>query len=173
MRVCKRILWGIIVVTLALLSLAGFFISLEIIPRFAILGALTALEQQLLTKGIFICLFGFLFVLSIALPLLTRKKRESAVVSLKNPLGEMEISQKAICGFIQRIGKGVEGVEDIKADIKLAEEGVDVYLTLSAQGQGEIPRLIDELQTVVKNYLNNTVGIENVREVKVKVAKIL
>jgi len=92
---------------------------------------------------------------------------------LKNPLGEMEISQKAICGFIQRIGKGVEGVEDIKADIKLAEEGVDVYLTLSAQGQGEIPRLIDELQTVVKNYLNNTIGIENVREVKVKVAKIL
>ncbi|HDZ50041.1 MAG TPA: alkaline shock response membrane anchor protein AmaP [Candidatus Aerophobetes bacterium] len=173
MRVCKRILWGIIVIALALLSLAGFFISLEILPRFAILGALTALEQQLLTKGIFICLFGFLFVLSIALPLLTREKRESAVVSLKNPLGEMEISQKAICGFIQRIGKGVEGVEDIKADIKLAEEGVDVYLTLSAQGQGEIPRLIDELQTVVKNYLNNTVGIENVREVKVKVAKIL
>ncbi|KKN15564.1 hypothetical protein LCGC14_0984820 [marine sediment metagenome] len=173
MRVFKRILWGIIVIALALLSLAGFFISLEILPRFAILGALTALEQQLLTKGIFICLFGFLFVLSIALPLLTREKRESAVVSLKNPLGEMEISQKAICGFIQRIGKGVEGVEDIKADIKLAEEGVDVYLTLSAQGQGEIPRLIDELQTVVKNYLNNTVGIENVREVKVKVAKIL
>jgi len=173
MRVCKRILWGIIVAALALFSLVGFFVSLEIIPRFAILGALTALEQQLLTKGIFVCLFGFLFVLSIALPLLTRGKREGAVVSLKNPLGEMEISQKAICGFIQRIGKGVEGVEDIKADIKLAEEGVDVYLTLSAQGQGEIPRLIDELQTVVKNYLNNTVGIENVREVKVKVAKIL
>ncbi len=173
MKVFKRMLWGIILVALALLSLAGFFISLEIIPRLAILGALTALEQQLLTKGIFVCLFGFLFVLSIALPLLAREKGEGAVVSLKNPLGEMEISQKAICGFIQRIGKGVEGVEDIKADIKLAEEGVDVYLTLSAQGQGEIPRLIDELQTVVKNYLNNTVGIENVREVKVKVTKIL
>jgi hypothetical protein len=143
MKVCKRILWGIIVVALALFSLVGFFISLEIIPRFAILGALTALEQQLLTKGIFVCLFGFLFVLGIALPLLAREKREGGVVSLKNPLGEMEISQKAICGFIQRIGKGVEGVEDIKADIKLAEEGVDVYLTLSAQGQGEIPRLID------------------------------
>jgi len=173
MRFCGKVLWGVIVVALALLSLAGFFVSLEIIPRIAILGALTALEQQLLTKGIFICLFGFLFVLSIAFLLLAREKRGGAVISLKNPLGEMEISQKAICGFIQRIGKGVEGVEDIKADIKLAEEGVDVYLTLSAQGQGEIPRLIDELQTVVKNYLNNTVGIENVREVKVKVGKIL
>ena len=102
MRICKRILWGIIVFALALLSLAGFFISLEIIPRFAILGAVTALEQQLFTKGIFVCLFGFLFVLSIALPLLGREKRDGAVVSLKNPLGEMEISQKAICGFIQR-----------------------------------------------------------------------
>ena len=146
MRVYKMILWGIIVVTLALLSLAGLFISLEIIPRFAILGALTALEQQSLTKGIFVCLFGFLFVVSISVPLFARDKREGAVVSLKNPLGEMEISQKAICGFIQRIGKGVEGVEDIKANIRLTEDGVDVYLTLSAQGQGEIPRLIDELQ---------------------------
>jgi len=166
-------LWVLIAVALALLSLGGYLVSLEVIPRFAILGALTALEQQLLIKGICICVFGFLFVLSIALPLLAREKREGGVVSLKNPLGEMEISQKAICGFIQRIGKGVEGVEDIRADIKLADEGVDVYLTLSAQGEGEIPRLIDELQTVVKNYLNNTVGIENVREVKVKVGKIL
>jgi len=173
MRICKRMLWGIIVVALALLSLGGFLVSLEILPRFAIMGALTTLEQQLLIKGIFVCLFGFLFVLSIALPLLTREKRGGTVIPLKNPLGEVEISQKAICGFIQRVGKGVEGVEDIKANIKLAEEGVDVYLTLSAQAQGEIPRLIDELQTVVKNYLNNTVGIENVREVKVKVAKII
>lgn len=173
MRFYRKVLWGVIVVALTLLSLVGFLVSLEIIPRFAILGALTALEQQLVTKGIFVCLFGSLFVLSIALPLLTREKRGGGFVSLKNPLGEMAISEKAICGFIQRIGKGVEGVEDIKADIKLTDEGVDVYLTLSAQAKGEIPRLIDELQTMVKDYLNNTVGIENVREVKVKVAKIL
>ena len=172
MRFCRRVLWGIIVVALAILSLGGFLVSLEILPRIVILGALTALEQQMLTKGIFVCLFGFLFILSIALPLLARE-RGNAVIPLKNPLGEVKISQKAICGFIQRVGKEVEGVEDIKADIKLAEEGVDVYLTLSAQAQGEIPRLIDELQTVVKNYLNNTVGIENVQEVKVKVTKII
>lgn len=173
MRLYKRVLWGVVAVVLAVLSFGGFLVSLEILPRFAILGALTALEQQLLIKGIFVCLFGFMFILSIALPLLGRERTGGSVIALKNPLGEMEISQKAICGFIQRVGKEVEGVEDIKANIKLAEEGVDVYLTLSAQAQGEIPRLIDELQTVVKNYLNNTVGIENVREVKVRVAKIL
>ncbi|TET12923.1 alkaline shock response membrane anchor protein AmaP [Candidatus Aerophobetes bacterium] len=173
MGFCKKVLWGIVVVTLALFSLGGFLVSLEIIPRIVIMGALTGLEEQLLIKGIFVSFFGFLFVLSIALFLSARERAGDAIIPLKNPLGEVEISQKAICEFIQRVGKEVEGVEDIKARIKSNDEGMDVYLALSAQAQGEIPRLIDELQTVVKNYLNNTVGIENIREIKVKVAKIL
>jgi len=173
MGFCKKVLWGIVVVTLALFSLGGFLVSLEIIPRDVITGALTGLEEQLLIKGIFVSFFGFLFVLSIALFLSAREKARDAIIPLKNPLGEVEISQKAICEFIQRVGKEVEGVEDIKARIKSNDEGMDVYLVLSAQSQGEIPRLIEELQTVVKNYLNNTVGIENIREIKVKVAKIL
>lgn len=173
MGFCKKVLWGIIVVTLALFSLGGFLVSLEIIPRIVVMGVLTGFEEQLLIKGIFVSFFGFLFVLSIALFLSTRERAGDAIIPLKNPLGEVEISQKAICEFIQRVGKEVEGVEDIKARIKSNDEGMDVYLVLSAQAQGEIPRLIDELQTVVKNYLNNTVGIENIREIKVKVAKIL
>ncbi len=173
MGFCKKVLWGIVVVTLALFSLGGFLVSLEIIPRIVIMGALTGLEEQLLIKGIFVSFFGFLFVLSIALFLSARERAKDAIIPLKNPLGEVEISQKAICEFIQRVGKEVEGVEDIKARIKSNDEGMDVYRVLSAQAQGEIPRLIDEWQTVVKNYLNNTVGIENIREIKVKVAKIL
>lgn len=173
MGFCKKVLWGIVVVTLALFSLGGFLVSLEIIPRIVIMGVLTGFEEQLLIRGIFVSFFGFLFVLSIALFLSTRERARDAIIPLKNPLGEVEISQKAICEFIQRVGKEVEGVEDIKARIKSNDEGMDVYLVLSAQAQGEIPRLIDELQTVVKNYLNNTVGIENIREIKVKVAKIL
>ncbi len=173
MGFCKKVLWGIVVVTLALFSLGGFLVSLEIIPRIVIMGVLTGFEEQLLIKGIFVSFFGFLFVLSIVLSLLARERARDAIIPLKNPLGEVEISQKAICEFIQRVGKEVEGVEDIKARIKSNDEGMDVYLVLSAQAQGEIPRLIDELQTVVKNYLNNTVGIENIREIKVKVAKIL
>jgi len=173
MRFYKKVLWGMVVVTLALFSLVGFLVSLEIIPRIVIMGVLTSFEQQLLVKGVFVSLSGFLFVLSIALSLAARERGGNAIIPLKNPLGEVEISRKAICEFIQRVGKEVEGVENIKARIRSNDEGMDVYLILSAQAQGEIPRLIDELQTVVKNYLNNTVGIENIREIKVKVAKIL
>ncbi len=174
MRIYQKVFWVIGLIALAALSLGGFLVSIGFIPRFVIFGTLTTLEQNILIGLATLIVFGFLFVLSIYLPIVTwGKKGGAATIPLRNPLGEVEISQRAICEFIQRVGKEVQGVEDIKANIKSTEEGVDVLLTLSAQAQGEIPRLIDELQTVVKNYLNKTVGIENVREIKVKVAKIL
>ncbi|MFQ5834929.1 MAG: alkaline shock response membrane anchor protein AmaP [bacterium] len=175
MRFYQKILWGLGVFGLALLSLVGFLVVVGLFDRFVVMGWLTFVEQTVLTRSIILLIFGFLFGLSLYLPFLTRTTATAggAVISLKNPLGAVEISQKAISEFIQRIGKEVEGVEDIKAAIKSSDEGVDVYLTLSAQAQGEVPRLIDELQTVVKTYLNKTVGIENVREIKVRVAKLI
>ena len=175
MKIYQKIFWVIGLVALAALSLGGFLVNIGLISRFVIIGTLTTLEQDITIGLATLVIFGFLFVLSIYLPIVTwvRKGEGGPAIPLKNPLGEVEISQKAICEFIQRVGKEVQGVEDVKAKLKSTEEGVDVSLTLSAQAQGEIPRLIDELQTVVKNYLNNTVGIESVREIKVKVAKIL
>ena len=173
MRFYQKGLWGVGVCALALLSLGGFLVVVGLFDRFVVIGWLTFVEQTLLTRSIILVIFGFLFGLSLYLLSSTGTKVERAVIPLKNPLGAVEISQKAISEFIQRIGKEVEGVEDIKAAIKSSDEGVDVYLTLSAQAQGEVPRLIDELQTVVKTYLNKTVGIENVREIKVRVAKLI
>ncbi len=173
MRLYQKVLWGVGVCGLALLSLGGFLVVMGLFDRFVVYGWLTFVEQTVLTRSIILLIFGFLFGLSLYLPFLTRTKAGGAVIPLKNPLGAVEISQKAISEFIQRIGKEVEGVEDIKAAIKSSDEGVDVYLTLSAQAQGEVPRLIDELQTVVKTYLNKTVGIESVREIKVKVVKLI
>ena len=173
MRFYQKVLWGVGGCALALLSLGGFLVVVGLFDRFVVHGWLTFVEQTLLTRSIILVIFGFLFGLSLYLLSLTGTKAERAVIPLKNPLGAVEISQKAISEFIQRIGKEVEGVEDIKAAIKSSDEGVDVYLTLSVQTQGEVPRLIDELQTVVKTYLNKTVGIENVREIKVRVAKLI
>jgi len=174
MKTYKKVLWGIEIGVFAFFCIGVILVIRGIIPRFIILGMLAAIEQRLIVRVAILVAFVFLFVLNLCLPFLIKTESDGgAVIPLKNPLGEVEISQKAICGFIQRIGKEIEGIEDIGAKIKPSEEGVDVFLTLSAKAQGEIPRLIDEIQTVVKNYLNNTIGIENVREIKVRVAKIL
>ena len=174
MRVYQKILWGVGICALAFLSLMSLLFVLGVFPRLFIFGMLTTIEQTLRAKLISVAFFAFLFGLSLYLPFTVRKGEGGrAIIPLKNPLGEVEISQRAICEFIQRVGKEVEGVEDVRAGIKSGEEGVDVFLTLSARAQGEVPRLIDELQTVVKNYLNRTLGIENVREIKVRVAKLI
>lgn len=172
MKIYQKILWGIGLIALAAFSLGGFLLSTELLPKILIFSALTGLEINILAKFITMVVFALLFVLSIYLPLSTWAEKVGTAIPLKNPLGEVEISQKAISEFIQRIGYEVEGVGDLKAKIKPTEEGIDIELSLSAQAQGEIPRLIDELQSVVKKYLTTTVGIENVREIRVKVGKI-
>jgi len=173
MKIYQKILWVVGLVALGALSLGGFLVSAEVLPRIVVFSALTGLELNIFIHIGVIVVFLFLVALSIYLPISTWTEGKAAAISLRNPLGEVEISQRAICEFIQRVGKEVQGVEDLRAKVKSTEEGIDVGLTLSAHAQGEIPRLIDELQTVVKNYLKNTVGIENVREIKVKVGKIL
>ncbi|MCD6257209.1 alkaline shock response membrane anchor protein AmaP [Candidatus Aerophobetes bacterium] len=173
MKIYQKVLWVIALVAFGALSLGGLLVSAGILPKILIFSALTAMELGILIRIGVSVVFIFLLGLSIYLPIVTWTEGKGTTIPLRNPLGEIEISQKAICEFIQRVGKEVQGVEDLKAKVKSTEEGVDVDLTLAAHAQGEIPRLIDELQNVIKNYLNNTVGIENVREIRVKVGKIL
>jgi len=173
MKIYQKVLWVIALVAFGALSLGGLLVSAGILPKILIFSALTAMELGILIRIGVSVVFIFLLGLSIYLPIVTWTEGKGTTIPLRNPLGEIEISQRAICEFIQRVGKEVQGVEDLKAKVKSTEEGVDVDLTLAAHAQGEIPRLIDELQNVIKNYLNNTVGIENVREIRVKVGKIL
>jgi len=173
MRIYQRILWIIGIVVLGILSLGAILVINEVIPRFVIIGTLITLRENPMIFLSSLIVFSFLLGLAIYLPFTLRREEERMFVSLRNPQGEVKISQKAICEFIQRIGKEIKGVEDVKASIKTDEEGMDVFLSLSTWAEGEIPRLIDETQTVVKKYLNETIGVENVREVKVKVNKIL
>lgn len=173
MRFYQKIMLAVGFVVLAVFCLGGALVATGVFSRFVVVAALSSLEQDPVTRLVLLAVLLFLLGMSIYFPFSFRRGAEKTAIPLKNPLGEVEISQKAISEFVQRIGKEVEGVEDLEAGIKSSDEGLDVYLTLSAEPKGEIPRLIDELQTVVRNYLTSTIGIENVREIKVKVAKIL
>ena len=173
MKIHQKVLWIIGLIALAALSLGGFLVSAELLPKILIFSALTAMKLDIFVQIGMAVVFAFLFILSIYLPFATWTESKSTAIPLKNPLGEVEISQKAISDFIQRVGKEIQGVEDLKAKVKSTEEGVDIDLSLSVHAQGEIPRMIDELQNVVKKYLNTTIGIETVRDIKVKVGKII
>ncbi|HHF97953.1 MAG TPA: alkaline shock response membrane anchor protein AmaP [Candidatus Aerophobetes bacterium] len=173
MKIYQKVLWIIGLVSLAAFSIGGLTVSTGAMPKILIFSALTAVELNFIVKLITTVVFAFLLFLSIYLPIFTWTEKKGTIIPLRNPLGEIEISQRAISDFIQRVGREVEGVQDLKAKVRSTEEGVDVELSLSVQAQGEIPRLIDELQNVIKKYLNTTVGIENVREIKVKVGKIV
>lgn len=173
MKMHQKALWVIGLLALAAFSLGGFLVSAGVMPKILIYGTITTIEIDIFVRIATTIVFALLFILSIYLPLATWTEKKGTIIALRNPLGEVEISQAAISDFIERISSEVEGVEDLKAKVKATEEATNIELTLSVQGQGEIPRLIDELQNIIKKYLNATVGIENVGEIKVKVKKII
>jgi len=172
MKAYCKFLWAIALIAFAAMSLGGLLVSTGVLPRIVVSGALTSLDLNLLVKVVTMIIFALLFILGIYLPILTWSQKKATVIPLRNPLGEVEISQKAISDFIQRIGKEVDGVDDLRATIHPTDEGINIDLSLAVQGQDQIPRLIDELQAVIKKYLQTTVGIESVGEIRVRVQKI-
>jgi uncharacterized alkaline shock family protein YloU len=172
MKAYCKFLWAIALIAFTAMSLGGLLVSSGILPKIVASGALTAMELNLVVRVVTMVVFALLFVLGIYLPILTWTQKRATVIPLRNPLGEVEISQKAISDFIQRIGKEVEGVEDLRATVHPTDDGINIELSLAAQAQDQIPRLIDELQAVVKKYLQTTVGIENVGEIRVRVHRI-
>ncbi len=69
----------------------------------------------------------------------------------------------------------MEGVEGVRVEIKPVEEGIQCYVTLAASSEreGGLPRLLNNFQELVKKHIVETVGVPDVKEVKVKVTKIL
>lgn len=155
---------------LSLFSLLGLLIVLGLVTPQMVKAVLSSFKNPLV-QWVMVGVLGFFFVLGVWLIYVLEEKERT--LTLRNPLGEIEISLHALSDFLRRVGEEMEGVEKMRAKIFPREEGVEVFLTLWVQAQEGIPRLLDELQNVVRDYLTKTVGVENVGQIRIKIRKIL
>lgn len=174
MKLHQKLLWVLGLVALGAFSLAGFLSYVGFIPRMTAYRALTAMWYEPTIGLIAGAVFLFLLALSIYLPISTWLKAEGGVVTFSNPLGTVEISREVVSRFIRRVGQEMGEVEGVKVEIKPVDEGARCYVTLAvcSEAEGGIPRLLNSFQELVKKHLVETVGVADVKEVKVKVTKI-
>ena len=97
-------------------------------------------------------------------------KRDS---SFGNPLGEVKISLSAISDFVQKLGSQIEDVKDIKPRVVAGRKGLEIYNKITLYSDSNIPAASDRVQTIVKRYVQDVLGIQEVSEVKVFVEKII
>lgn len=112
---------------------------------------------------------GFLVValLSLISSLKVQKPPKSIIIN-NTLVGQVSITVPAIKVIIMKAIKKVEGVKEVKSDIKSAAEGVVVNLHIMIDPELSVPETTKSIQNIVKQYLEEIGGMP-VAEIKVLV----
>ena len=119
-------------------------------------------------------LVSMLLAILALLTLYLAARRHHSVETLvqQGPCGEMRISFKAVETLVLKAANGVKGVKDIKTKIVYSEPGLVIFLRAVTLPDQNLPQMTADLQTVVKEYVENATG-STVAEIKVLIENVV
>lgn len=140
---------------------------------FAQQNFLPVLFENIYSQWEYGILFLFIFLASSAIlyPFFNIDKNYKKTLINSTDLGDVNITLGAIDNLVKKIVKKREGIFDINTDINNGESGLDISLSVKVYSDYIIPELTNELQKVVKSYLEDTTGV-TVNNVKILVNEI-
>jgi len=131
--------------------------------------------QTSLSVRLIIGLSGLLLILisfSFAQLILGRLQREKTI-AFSNPTGQVTISLAAVEDLIRRVTSGIYEIKEIKPNVIAGKKGIEVDVRLVLKSEANIPDLTNQLQDLIKNKIQEILGIEEQIIVKIHVAKIV
>ena len=130
-----------------------------------------SLWQRIVCAGM--VLLGVICLVKMLSLVFSRGKRRRTGVSLQNAAeGELHISVPAIETLISQGIRDVQGLSDIRMKVTEFAEYITIELTFNARADIDIPQTLMELQTRIKDYVEDAAGVE-VREVRLNVDKVV
>lgn len=93
-------------------------------------------------------------------------------VIMESETGTVGVSVDAIEEFVKRKGEAVRGVRDLQVHVDIENEGMVVRNRIVLELQRNIPEFIQEFQSMIHRELTVTLGMQNIKEVKVLIHKI-
>ncbi len=121
--------------------------------------------------------FGILFLVAfvagawVIYPFFSRQEETSSTIINQTELGEVDITLEALENLVQGLVMQQEGIEEINSELQTNESGIIIYLKGKVKPNTVIPDLTDDLQKIVKSYIEDTTGVK-VSEVKVLIENI-
>ena len=100
-------------------------------------------------------------------------RKKEAFINFHSDDGSVGISTKAICDFIERIGKEFAAVKSIDSKLVQAKGGVDIALSVKVVSGNKIPELSHVLQQRVRESVRESLGLEEIRNITIKVQEIV
>ena len=128
-----------------------------------------ALESPLVSIGL-----GALLILSVLLRWVSGLgQKKKAFINFHSEEGNVGISVKAIRDFIERVGKEFAAVKSIDSTLVQKKSSVDVVLSVKVFAGHKIPELSQALQQRVRDGVRESLGLEEIRDISIKVQEIV
>lgn len=144
------------------------------IPYSSLVHALEYLFTNLNLR-ISIGLVGLLLIiysivaLQVALGTLQREK----TIAFENPSGQVTISLSAIEDFIRRTSDHLPEVKELRANVTAGKKGINIINRAVIYSDTNIPEITEKIQGMLKNRIQEMLGIEEAINIKIHIAKIV
>lgn len=167
---------GIIFYTTVLSLIGGILIvfALNWLPMQDIIVWLGYLQANLQTR-IILGLMGIaLVIISISFAqLILGKIQREKTVAFTNPSGQVTIALSAVEDLIIRLVRPIPEIKEVRPDVVAGKRGIEIDLRLILKSEVNIPDLTIHLQEMVKNKVQEILGIEEQIIVRIHVLKIV
>jgi len=118
---------------------------------------------------------GLVLILSFLLRLSAgcRRGKKDSYINFQADDGSVGISTKAIQDFIERVGKEFAAVKSIDSKLLPTKGGLDIALDVRVLSGNKIPELSHVLQQRVRESVRESLGLEEIRNITIKVQEII
>jgi len=94
-------------------------------------------------------------------------------ICLDNPNGKVRISLRAIEEFIStKISSQMENIKSMRVKASIGSHGLETMMQIKIASGYNIPELTSQIQELIKNYLEDVVGVERVSHIEIMVTSI-
>ncbi len=125
--------------------------------------------------GLGISLSSFLILL-LSLPyarILSGSRQKERTIAFDNPSGRVSISLSAMEDTIKRSVLKILEVKEIKPLIRATKKGIEITCRLILRSESNIPELTSRLQEIIKEGVQDVLGIEENVIVQIHITRIV
>jgi uncharacterized alkaline shock family protein YloU len=131
--------------------------------------------DQIRNSPFFSTVAGLVLILSVLLRVVAGSKgrKKDSFIDFQSEDGSVGISTKAIQDFIERVGKEFAAVKSIESRLVQEKGMLDVAMDVKVLSGNKIPELSQVLQQRVRESVRESLGLEEIRNITIKVKEIV
>ncbi len=94
-------------------------------------------------------------------------------IAFNTPDGQVVISLSAIENFVKKLADHLPEIKDLRSGVVASKKGVSISARVTLWSDANIPDVTEKIQGIIKNKVQDMLGIEEPITTKVHVAKIV